>query len=283
MGGMLAYNASITGSAWVSPYQLYTDTYTPRHVYGFHNVTRGEQHLGPKVLENYDVWAEELTPALAVRNIGRRISASFRWTLGIVPITAALLILLLSRSTWTRGVVLVAASIVSLHVVHIPYWFEGIMGWHYVFESAPLLLLLVGVATASLFETWNRTGHRAMCAWWGGMLLTAVAVNLVSVPLLWPGRIEVAISEVAFPRHKYDRFFSAARDFSEGRPTIVFVEADSADRHIDYVVNDPALDGQIIIARYQPERVNLEEARALFPDRQALLYRAATGQWRKLP
>jgi len=283
MGGMLDYNASITGSAWVSPYQLYTDTYTPRHVYGFHNVTRGEQHLGPKVLENYDIWAEELTPALAVRNIGRRISASFRWTLGIVPITAALLILLFSPTTWTRGVLLVAASIVSLHAVHIPYWFEGIMGWHYVFESAPLLLLLVGVAATALFETWNQNGHRAMRAWGSGLLLTAVAVNLVSVPLLWPGRIEVAISEVAFPRHKYERFFSAARDFSEGRPTIVFVESDPSDRHIDYVVNDPALDGPILIARYRPERMNLEEARALFPDRQALLYRAATGQWRRLP
>jgi hypothetical protein len=100
---------------------------------------------------------------------------------------------------------------------------------------------------------------------------------------LWPGRIAAGISEVAFPRHKYDRFFSAAREFADGRPTIVFVEPDPSDRHIDYVVNDPALDGPLLIARYRPGRVDLEEARALFPDRQAFLYRAATGQWRKLP
>jgi hypothetical protein len=283
LSGMLAYNAAITGKASVSPYQLYTDTYTPRHVYGFHNVTRGEQHLGPKVLENYDIWAEELTPALAVRNIGRRISASFRWTLGIVPITAALLILLLSRATWNRGVLLIVATVVSLHAVHIPYWFEGIMGWHYVFESAPLLLLLVAEATRQLSTTWSQTGHPILKWWWRAVLITAVAVNLISVPLQWPGRIAVGISELAFPRHKYDGFFSAARELAAGQPTIVFVEPDPSDRHIDYVVNDPALTGPLIIARYRPDRVDLQQARTLFPDRQAFLFRAATGQWRKLP
>jgi hypothetical protein len=198
LSALLAYNSAITGSPWVSPYQLYTDTYTPRHVYGFHNVTRGEQHLGPKVLENYDVWAEELTPTLAARNVGRRIVASFRWTLGIVPITAALLVLLLSRRTWTKGVLLITAAIVSLHVVHIPYWFEGMMGWHYVLESAPLLVLLVAEATRKVVGTWRQTGHSPLRWWWGGVLLTAVAVNLVRVPLLWPGRLADGIDEVAF-------------------------------------------------------------------------------------
>jgi hypothetical protein len=63
----------------------------------------------------------------------------------------------------------------------------------------------------------------------------------------------------------------------------VFVEPDRTERHIDYVVNDPSLDGPLLIARYRPDRVNLKEARALFPDRQAFLFRAATGEWRKLP
>ena len=152
LGGMLFYNAAITGDAWVSPYQLYTDTYTPRHVYGFHNVTRGEQRLGPKVLENYDVWAEELTPSLAARNVGRRFIASSRWTIGIVPVVGAALVLLMSASTRNRGVLLVAAAIVSLHAVHVPYWFEGIMGWHYVFESAPLWVLLVAEATRRMYS-----------------------------------------------------------------------------------------------------------------------------------
>lgn len=283
LGGMLAYNAAITGNASVSPYQLYTDTYTPRHVYGFYNVTRGEQQLGPKVLENYDVWAEELTPPLAARNVGRRIVASFRWTLGIVPITAALLLLLFSRATWSRGVVLIAASVVSLHVVHIPYWFEGIMGWHYVFESAPLLLLLVGEAMSRLSDSWTLTGQQVLSRCWSGFLLTAVAVNLVTVPLLWPGRLAGGINEIAFSRHRYQQFFAMARELSVDQPTIVFVEHDPADRHIDYVVNAPALDGPLLIARYQSDRIDLAQARALFRDRQAFLFRATTGEWQKLP
>ncbi|MFO1095284.1 MAG: glycosyltransferase family 39 protein [Planctomycetaceae bacterium] len=283
LGGMLCYNSAITGSPWVSPYQLYTDIYTPRHVYGFHNVTRGEQHLGPKVLEHYDVWAEELTPALAARNVGRRIVASLRWTLGIVPITAAILVLLCARSTWNRGVLLIFGAVVSLHAVHIPYWFEGIMGWHYVFESAPLLLLVVGAATEVLFDTWARTGHKAMCRLWAGMLLTAVAVNLVTVPAVWPGRLPVGISEVAFSRRRYAEFFAAAEQMAHGRPTIVFVEPDPTDRHIDYVVNDPSLSGPLLIARYRPDQTDLQQARALFPDRQAFLYRAATREWKPMP
>ncbi|HAW30053.1 MAG TPA: hypothetical protein DCY03_18335, partial [Planctomycetaceae bacterium] len=67
--GLFFYNQSITDSGWKMPYQLYTDLYTPRHVYGFDNVVRGEQKLGPKVLENYDKWAENLTPALAAQNV----------------------------------------------------------------------------------------------------------------------------------------------------------------------------------------------------------------------
>lgn len=283
LAGMLCYNAAITGSPWVSPYQLYTDTYTPRHVYGFDNVTRGERRLGPKVLENYDRWAENLTPELAARNVGRRIVASLRWTLGIVPIAASTLILLLSPATWNRGVVLVFSAIVSLHAVHVPYWFEGIMGWHYVFESAPLWLLLVGAACRHLVESWLTTGHRALCGWWSGMLLTAAAVNLVTAPLLWPGRLTVGISEVSFSRQRYAAFFTAARELAGEQRTIVFVEADPADRHIDYVVNDPSLDGPLIFARYRPGRTDLQAARALFPDRQAFVFRAGTGRWERVP
>ncbi|MCA9007263.1 MAG: glycosyltransferase family 39 protein, partial [Planctomycetaceae bacterium] len=132
---MFFYNQSITGNGLKMPYQLYTDIYTPRHVYGFDNVVRGEQKLGPKVLENYDKWAENLTPALAVQNVQNRLLASLQWTLGLVPLALAGLIFLITEyRRWTRWW-LIFASIVSLHVVHIPYWYDGIMHWHYVFET----------------------------------------------------------------------------------------------------------------------------------------------------
>ena len=59
---MLVYHQSVTGSWKTSPYQLYTDIYTPRHVYGFNNVLRGEQLVGPKVIEAYDRWGEKPHP-----------------------------------------------------------------------------------------------------------------------------------------------------------------------------------------------------------------------------
>ena len=91
-GRSFLYDRAITGNGFVSPYQLYTDTYTPRHVYGFNNVLRGEQRLGPKVLDKYDRWAENLTPRLAVENVAARAAASARWTLGTVPLTMAVVV-----------------------------------------------------------------------------------------------------------------------------------------------------------------------------------------------
>ncbi len=280
LGVLGAYNRSITGDALVSPYQLYTDIYTPRHVYGFNNVLRGEQRLGPKVLDHYDRWAENLTPELAARNVGRRIAASLRWTLGIVPLLLAGLAIALSRGGRNTGCRLVAAAIISLHVVHVPYWFEGIMGWHYVFESAPFWLVLFGEGTRRLWISWAVEGRRAMRWWWVGMTTTAVLVNLVSMPTLWPGRLEQGISEVAFARSRHARFRQEVEQVTRGQRAIVFVVADESDRHIDFVVNSPALDDRVLIARHPGNAEELARARGLFPDRVAFVFDAAGGEWR---
>ena len=133
--GLFFYDRAITGSGWVTPYELYTDIYTPRHVYGFNNVIRGEQHLGPRVIANYDKWADNLTPALALGNAVTRLSASWKWTLGILPLTLALGSGFVLWRRLPRGAWLILAAIVSLHAAHIPYWFVGIEQHHYVFEG----------------------------------------------------------------------------------------------------------------------------------------------------
>ncbi|MDA1214719.1 MAG: hypothetical protein O2955_19600, partial [Planctomycetota bacterium] len=89
---MLSYNHSITGQWTETPYQLYTDTYTPRHVYGFNNVERGERNLGPKVLANYDKWAENLDWTLAQKNVYHRLLASGQWTWGLVPLALSFVV-----------------------------------------------------------------------------------------------------------------------------------------------------------------------------------------------
>ncbi len=101
---------------------------------------------------------------------------------------------------------LIVASIVSLHLVHLPYWFEGIMGWHYVFESAPLWAIVRGVVCADFAQRCRETGHGALRWWWGGVLLTSLAISWLTVPPLWPGRVAVGLAELRYPRQKYDRF-----------------------------------------------------------------------------
>ncbi len=59
---------------------------------------------------------------------------------------------------------------------------------------------------------------------------------------------------------------------------MVFVVPDPTDRHMDYVYNSPGLDGQILRARYRPERENLEELVTLFPDRDAYRFVVSSGE-----
>jgi hypothetical protein len=133
LAAVFYYDRTITGNDLVSPDQLDTDTYTPRHGDGFNNVVRGERRLGPKVLDNYDRWAENLTPRLAAENVARRAAASARWTLGIVPLATAPVVFVLAVRwrvdwRWRR----ITAAVVTLHAVNVPYWFVGIMNWHCV-------------------------------------------------------------------------------------------------------------------------------------------------------
>ncbi len=281
IGLQLAYNRSITGSLTVSPYQLYTNIYTPRHVYGFNNVERGEQHLGPKVLDHYDRWAENLTLPLALKKMGIRLVASGRWTLGLVPMGFVVVLLVWNWRRWSGDLKLIVASIASLHVVHLPYWFEGIMGWHYVFESAPLWAIVLGVVTADFAKTCRETGHGALRGWWAGVLLTSLATGWLTVPPLWPGRMPVGLAELHYPRQKYADFNALLEQRIEGR-AIVFIRPDPSDRHIDYVYNRPPLDSSILRARAPATEADLQRAIGLFPDRTPWLYDAASGKLQPL-
>lgn len=279
---LLAYNHAITGQAFLSPYQQYTDIYSPRHVYGFDNVRRGEQHLGPKVIDNYDRWAQNLTPALALRNVAVRTITSLRGTLGVIPLIFAAAVMLLDWRRLSAAWKLIIASIISLHVVHIPYWYDGIMGWHYVFETAPLWLLLFAEATRRLFAIWNDWQAPRLRWWWSGLIATALLVNLLSINPLWRSRCAFAQSEAAFARTRYADFRDTANQLAQRGPIIVFVEPDPGDRHIDYVTNPPTLQGPVLVARYVAGKTDLDAAIRLFPDRHPYLFRPATREWRDL-
>ncbi|MCA9027907.1 MAG: hypothetical protein KDA86_22045 [Planctomycetaceae bacterium] len=275
---LFAFNKAITGDALVTPYQQYTEIYTPRHVYGFNNRVRGEAASGPKVLEHYDTWAENLTPALAAKNVWRRSIFSMRWTLGIVPLLLTGMVFLITIPRWSSDWWLIAAAIVSLHAVHIPYWFEGIMGWHYVFESAPFWLLLSAGVLDRLQRDWSATDHPWMPIWGLSLVAMSVLVNLVTIVPLWPARIDVGIAEVGFSRQRYAAFNQTVQQFTGGRRALVLVQTDPSDRHMDYVVNDPGLQNQVLFGRFRSDATDVGEVIKLFPDRDLWKINAATGE-----
>lgn len=280
--GLFCYNRAITGSGWVAPYQLYTDLHTPRHVYGFNNVVRGERHLGPKVIEVYDRWAENLTPALAAQNVVIRLLASWQWTLDLVPLLLASVVFLAQPLRPCLRWWLVFAAIVSLHVAHIPYWYVGIMGWHYVFETGPLWALVFARATEMLIESWRASGRTWMPVWWG--TLTVVTWLGIYAPLdtIWQPRIDLGIGNIAFPRRLHAEFQQAVEQTVTARPALVLIQEDAPNRHLDYVINDPSLRGEILIGRYQPEKMELADVARDFPDRALYLMRLHEGRVRRI-
>lgn len=280
---LMLYSGSITGEVLKTPYQVYTDTYTPRHVYGFYNVTRGEQRLGPRVIAQYDEWAEELTPELAAQNAFVRLLASLQLTLGLIPLamTAAAWMVLVPLSSIRLW--LVAGAILSLHVAHIPYWFAGIMQWHYVMESSILWALLFGVVTVTLCRQWIADRRLLLPAWWCGLAAVAVAGNLISVEALSArSLLSRGVADIRFSRLKHAAFRELIDREVTSRPALVLVRADPADRHIEYVNNPPSLNAPVLTGHWLPEEFSISDLRQLFSGRTLYLFDAEQGALRRL-
>lgn len=295
------HNRAITGSVTTSPYQVFNDVYTPRHVYGFNNVVRGEQHLGPRVLDHYDRWAINLTSALAVENSKNRLLASWQWTVGLVPLLVAVVVFVVGHVSNVPAVFgfrapihghvenvphvgdgrwwLIFASIVSLFAVHVPYWFVGIFHWHYVFETGPLWCLLLASATDTLCRAWLAAERPRMPIWWACVIASTMVINLVDfAPFWYPSKLQAGVEQIAFSRLRYQAVEELFRRDVRQRPALVLIEADPADRSIDYVVNEPSLSAELLRGRYPVADWPLDKIVAEFPDRTVYLFRAKTGE-----
>ena len=270
---MVAYNRDITGSWTIMPYQLYTDIYSPRHVYGFNNVVRGEAKLGPKVLEDYDRWAENLTPARAVVNVRNRVIASLQWTVGIVPLLTGLVVFFAGVPDRAGGFLagrwwLIPASIVSLHAVHVPYWLDGMLHYHYVFESGPMLVLMLVAATDRAAQSWNHQNRLRMPVWWLGLLITAFLPLYVSFDTVLPmSRAAAGVNHLGYTRLQMRDFRKRVDQTVTRRPALVLVDQDPANLHLDYIVNPPSLDAATLLGRFKPRQTNLADILAAFPER----------------
>ena len=265
---MLAYNRDVTGDWLTSPYQRYTEVYTPRHVYGFNNVVRGEQHLGPKVIDHYDRWAENLTPSLAASNAFNRWIASWLWTVDALPLFMTTIILVGSARQLDRRWLLLAAAILSLHAVHVPYWYVGIMGWHYVFESAPLWCLLLAAVTQSLFAGWTHSRHSGLKTWWLGLIGLSLIGSYFGPAGLWQPRIEDGIGSLAHPRRQQAEVRRWIEASVSERPALVLLDQHETEAsHLDFVTNDPGLTSEILLGRLRTDATDLSAIVRDFPDR----------------
>lgn len=282
IGIATSYNVAVTGHWRTSPYQLYTDIYTPRHVYGFNNVVRGEQRLGPKVLDDYDRWAENLTPSLALENARNRLLISGLWTLGIplqmLTLVLALPLLWNSDRRWQC----VAWAVVSLHAIHIPYWYVGIMGWHYVYETAALWCLLLGTVTARRFQTWRAAGASALCGWFLVLPVLAWSGMYLSLSEDWQARWIRGVQSIAYPRQQHAAFRDWVQQQIGDRPALVLIDQTASNPHLDFVVNHAGLTDRILYARYHPDRFDRAALIAAFPDRDLYVARPEAGTLTRL-
>jgi len=122
-----------------------------------------------------------------------------------------------------------------------------------------------------------------MPIWWATVIGEAVLVNQVEVAPFWyPSRLQAGVEQVAFSRLRYQAFNELLEREIRQRPALVLIEADPADRHIDYVVNEPSLSAEIIRGRFPVADWPLERIVAEFPDRTVYLFRAKSGELRKV-
>jgi hypothetical protein len=278
-------NEAITGSPWKSPYEVYNEVYTPRHIYGFDNRARGEARLGPRVMASYDEWAVNLTPRLAIENVARRFVATWNWTLGIAPLAMGAAVFLFGVPTTDRRWWLIPTAIVSLHAVHVPYWFVGIMEWHYVFESGPLWLLMLAGATGALVAFCRDTARRWLPACWLLLVALTILPTFVSFDPVWPrSRLETAVEEVGFARARYAAFQKLVAEVVQRRPALVLVVPDSADVSMDFVNNDPPLDTEVLYGRLRPS-TSVDDVMRNFPDRALYVFEPHfnVDDWRLVP
>lgn len=278
------YNANTTGDPLKSAYQLYTDLFTPRHAFGFNNVEKAKPLLSDRTLEHYDQWAENLDAALAVQNVRNRLLSSWQWTLGLIAVVLLGTVFLVGAWKKLDGRWwLIAAAILSLHAAHVPYWYDGIFHWHYVFESAALWCLVIAAGTHLAFRLFRATGHPWMPVWTGLLIVASLVTGHTALHPFWGvSRLEAGINQLAFSRLRYSTFNELIDRSVTERPALVLVRHDPSDRHIDYISNHPSLEGTILLGRIPADRRFTEAATVdlavkAFPNRNLYIFDAVTG------
>lgn len=290
-------NQDATGSPFSSAYQSYTDEFTPRHRFGFNNAVGSPAAAGPPALQKYDQWATNLTPSRAVENVWNRLMASFQWTMARIPLLLGLLLVL--PIVWTRVpvaevasstaadttlrlprtvtrrwlVILLLSSCVCLHVVHIPYWFDGIQHWHYVFETAPLLIMLTTLGWAIAAEQLSLKFGRAARIWVFAVLLGGLLPGWIRLPMFQDtSKVSAAISEQSFSRVRMHQFQLRTRSDRIVRPALILVDESQSDPQLSYIINPPDYQSDVLVCRLPESAEQLDQVTAAFAERTCYVF-----------
>jgi len=127
--------------------------------------------------------------------------------------------------------------------------------------------------SAWLIGDWLRSGRIWMPVWWAACVAAPLVVNYGAIEPFWaPSRLAATVEKISIGRRDHAYFRSiVARRRIPGR-ALVLIDAD----HIDFVVNSPDLQGDVLYARYLPDDVPLQRVIELFPDRDIYLYQVDT-------
>ena len=294
--GLMNYEA--TGHVTRSAYQIYTDQFTPRHKYGFNNAVDTPEPAGPPAIKAYDDWATNLTPQQATLNVWKRLRASFRWSLGTMPLLFGSLLVLptlfcaspkpdsspINRPDYLR---LLAWAILSLHLVHVPYWFDGILHWHYVFETAPLLLILATAGFATAKPLLDHRIGRLGALWISVFMLSSLVPAWFRMPVFDnESKVSAAISEQSFSRIRFAHFQLLTTSDMITKPALVMVDEEGSDPQLSYIINPGDYDSDVLVCRLPTSDAYVHELSNHYEDRTLYVFSPrefTLTRWRPRP
>lgn len=258
-------NFGTLGNPLETPYSRYTKTVTPSHVYGFYNVERGQIHRTSDAFLPYDAWATNLTPSNALPTLGARIDDALRDGVGGRLFAALFLIASLALLPWSDDrSLLIWLSVVGLALAYTPYWFVGVLGYGYIAEALPLLLLLISLAAVRMATICTAGGWPAVAAMWPALVVLRALTNVGDVA---PANFTPGSDSQFARREKKQVVDHENRALQQERgPILVLVLADPQTAvHSTLVNNHPRLAAPVVRAWGKPEYVDRLLAR--YPDR----------------
>ncbi len=176
---------------------------------------------------------------------------------------------------------LLFASVLALHVVHVPYWFDGIMHWHYVFETAPLLLLLAGAGLYSAARKLVGIMPRRLAVGWVVCLAAAgLLPGWIELPMFDDqSKVSGAVHELAFARTRFEYFNATVASQAIDKPALILIDERNADPQLSYVINSPDLESAVLKCRHPSSAREIPELQAAFPDRTIYTFNPGTQRF----